>query len=448
MAKRLVILGAGESGCGSAVLGMRKGFEVFLSDRGKIKSKYRNELNELDTAWEEEKHTEEKILNADLIVKSPGIPDKAEIVVKALKQNIPVISEIEFAAGYSTSKLIGITGSNGKTTTTLLTHHLLSGGGIKAGLAGNIGKSFARQVAQPEQPDAYVLEISSFQLDGMFNTRIHDAVLTNISPDHLDRYDYKLDNYIRSKFRISRNQTSSDSFIYNLDDELTCNNLNYNTGKATKLAFSIKQEVQNGAFLRGNEIIVRLLKLNKEFIMPINQLTVSGKHNLYNSMAAAIVASSFEIRNQVIRQSFSDFVNVEHRMEFVAKIKGVNFINDSKATNVNSAWYALESIDTPCVWIAGGTDKGNDYAILRDLVKEKVRLIVCLGLDNSKIHQAFASDVDLIINTASAKDAVDAAYRFAEKGDTVLLSPACASFDLFEDYEDRGNQFKKYVKAL
>ena len=282
----------------------------------------------------------------------------------------------------------------------------------------------------------------------MINSRIHHAVLTNITPDHLDRYEYQLDNYIRSKFRITQNQEAEDSFIYCADDQLTTDNLKYNTGKGQSLSFSINHEVQNGAFLCGNEIIVRLTQLNKEFIMPINQLTISGKHNIYNSMAAAIVSNSFEIRNDLIRQSFSDFINVEHRMEFVAKIKGVDFVNDSKATNVNSAWYALESMETPVIWIAGGTDKGNDYGILKDLVKEKVRVIVCMGLDNSKIHQAFGADVDLIINTTSAEDAVNAAYRFAKKGDTVLLSPACASFDLFNDYEDRGNQFKHFVKEL
>ena len=447
MAKRLVILGAGESGCGTAVLGLAKGYDTFVSDYGIIKPRYADELNEIGVKWESEKHTESKILNADIIVKSPGIPDKAPIIKKAKEAGISIISEIEFAAQYTNAKLVGITGTNGKTTTTLLTHHILKNGGIKVGLGGNIGKSFARQVAT-ENNDCYVLELSSFQLDGMFETRIHQGILTNITPDHLDRYDYKLENYIQSKFRITQNQTQDDQFIYCDDDPLTKDNLNFNKGNGQKLAFSIHHEVMNGAFLHGKEIIVRLTHLNKEFIMPVNQLTISGKHNIYNSMAAAIVSNSFEIRKESIRQSFSDFTNVEHRMEWVARIKGVDFINDSKATNVNSAWYALESMETPVVWIAGGTDKGNDYSSLKKLVKDKVHVIVCMGLDNSKIHQAFGADVDLIINTTSVEDAVQAAYKFSNKGDTVLLSPACASFDLFENYEDRGNQFKEQVRAL
>lgn len=447
MAKRLVILGAGESGCGTAVLGLAKGYDTFVSDFGIIKPKYTDELKELGVEWESEKHSESKILNADIIVKSPGIPDKAAIIKKAKEVGIKIVSEIEFAAKYTNAKLVGITGTNGKTTTTMLTHHILKNGGINVGLGGNIGKSFARQVAT-EKHDCYVLELSSFQLDGMIETRINQAILTNITPDHLDRYDYKLENYIASKFRITQNQKAEDQFIYCDDDPLTKDNLNFNKGNGQKLAFSINHEVMNGAFLHGKEIIVRLTNLNKEFNMPINQLTVSGKHNIYNSMAAAIVANSFEIRKESIRESFSDFTNVEHRMEWVARIKGVDFINDSKATNVNSTWYALESMETPVVWIAGGTDKGNDYTSLKKLVKDKVNVIVCMGLDNSKIHQAFGADVDLIINTTSAEDAVEAAYKFSKKGDTVLLSPACASFDLFENYEDRGNQFKACVKAL
>jgi UDP-N-acetylmuramoylalanine--D-glutamate ligase len=418
-----------------------------VSDFGKIKPKYSDELSEMGVEWESEKHTEAKILNADIIVKSPGIPEKSPIIKKALEAGIKIVSEIEFAAGYTDAKLIGITGTNGKTTTTLLIHHILKNAGINVGLGGNIGKSFARQVANSKH-DHYVLELSSFQLDGMFESRINQAVLTNITPDHLDRYDYKLENYINSKFRITQNQDETDQFIYCDDDALTTQNLNLNKGNGQMLAFSINHEVQNGAFLSGNEIIVRQTKQNKEFIMPINQLTISGKHNIYNSMAAAIVVNSFEIRNDNVRKSFSDFQNVEHRMEWVGKIKGVEFINDSKATNVNSAWFALESMETPVVWIVGGTDKGNDYSMLQELVKEKVRVIVCMGLDNSKIHQAFGNDVELIINTTSAVEAVNAAYSFAKNGDTVLLSPACASFDLFNDYEDRGNQFKLAVKAL
>ncbi|NUM32221.1 MAG: UDP-N-acetylmuramoyl-L-alanine--D-glutamate ligase [Bacteroidetes bacterium] len=447
MAKRLVILGAGESGCGSALLGIAKGFETYVSDLGTIKTIYSNKLKNAGIDFECGKHTESKILNADLIIKSPGISDKTDLIKKAKSLGIEIISEIEFASQYTSANLIGITGTNGKTTTTLLTYHILNNNGISVGLAGNVGKSFAAQVAE-NKFENYVLELSSFQLDGMFKTKIKHAVLTNITPDHLDRYEYKIENYINSKYRITQNQTETDSFIYNDDDELTIKNLHLNKGKASAIPFSINHEVQNGAFLYGNEIIVRLNNFNKEFIMPINQLTINGKHNIYNSMAAAIVANSYEIRKESIRQSFSDFKNVEHRMEWVARIKGVDFINDSKATNVNSAWYALESMDTPVVWIVGGTDKGNDYSMLLPLVKDKVRVIVCMGIDNTKIHQAFGNVVDFIVNTDNAEDAVNAAYRFAEKGETVLLSPACASFDLFNDYQDRGNQFKKYVKQL
>ncbi len=443
----MVILGAGVSGCGAALLGVAKGYDTFVSDYGEIKPIYSTELNDLGVQWESGQHTEPKILNADIIVKSPGIPEKSLIIKKAREAGIPIVSEIEFAAKYTEAKLIGITGTNGKTTTSLLTHHILEKGGINVGLGGNIGKSFARQVAT-ENKDCYVLELSSFQLDDMHETRIHQGVLTNITHDHLDRYDYKIENYIQSKFRITQNQKAEDQFIYCDDDPLTINNLNLNKGNGQLLAFSINHEVTNGAFLSGKEIIVRLTQLNKEFIMQINQLTISGKHNIYNSMAAAIVANSFEIKKESIRQSFSDFTNVEHRLEWVARIKGVDFINDSKATNVNSTWYALESMETPVVWIVGGTDKGNDYSMLKKLVKDKVNVIVCMGLDNSKIHQAFGADVDVIINTTSAEDAVQAAYRFSKKGDTVLLSPACASFDLFDDYEDRGNQFKEQVRAL
>ncbi len=447
MAKRLVILGGGESGCGTAVLAAAHGYDIFLSDAGVLKTPYKTELDQIGVKYETGKHTESKILNADLVVKSPGIPDTAPIVQKILAQGIQPISEIEFASSFTKAKLIGITGTNGKTTTTLLTHHILKNAGLSVGLGGNVGKSFARQVAT-DPKDCYVLELSSFQLDNLFATRINHAVITNITPDHLDRYDYKLENYIASKFRISQNQTEEDQFIVCDDDPLTKEYIKLKKGNGQLLAFSINHEVQNGAFLHGKQIIVRLPNLNKEFIMPVNQLTISGKHNVYNSMAAAIISNSFEIRKESIRQSFSDFTNVEHRMEWVTRIKGVDFINDSKATNVNSAWYALESIETPVVWIAGGIDKGNDYSMLKDLVKKKVGVIVCMGLDNSKIHQAFGADVDVIINTSSVEDAVQAAYKFSKKGDTVLLSPACASFDLFENFEDRGNQFKHQVRSL
>ncbi len=445
MSKRIIILGGGESGTGAAVLAKRKGFEVFLSDAGTLKDSYQKILNEEGVEWEHGNHTEAKILNADEVIKSPGIPEKAPLIKALRKQGTSVISEIEFASRYTNAKLICITGTNGKTTTTLLTYHLLKKAGLNVGLAGNIGHSFAYQVAT-QNFDYYVLELSSFMLDDMYEFKADIAILTNITPDHLDRYDYKLENYIDSKFRITRNQTKNDYFIYCIDDEETLNGLKRHQIQATMLPFSIQQEVQEGAYLKGNQFYIHIL--NYTFNMTIQELALQGKHNLYNSMASGIAAKLLEIRNESMKESFSDFKNAEHRLEHVARIQDIEFINDSKATNVNSAWYALESITTPIVWIAGGVDKGNDYSILKNLVKDKVRAIVCLGTDNGKIHEAFDNDVDIIVNTSSAREAAEVSFHLAKKGDTVLLSPACASFDLFKNYEDRGDQFKAAVKEL
>lgn len=443
--KRIVILGAGESGTGSAVLAKQKGFDVFLSDQGTIKEKYKSELLEHQIEYEEGQHTEAKILNADEVIKSPGIPDKAPLIKELHSRKIPVISEIEFAGRYTNAKKICITGTNGKTTTTLLTYHLLKKAGLKVGLGGNVGMSFARQVAT-ENFDYYVLELSSFQLDGMFEFKAEVAILCNITPDHLDRYEYKIENYIASKFRVTQNQTADDFFIYCADDPLTMENIQLANTNAKRLPFSIKEILREGAYKENEQLNIKYN--NQEFNMYINELALVGQHNTYNSMAAAIVGQLYNLRKETIRESLQDFENAEHRLEFVAKVGGIEFINDSKATNVNSAWYALECSDAPLIWIAGGQDKGNDYALLKPLVREKVKFIVCLGKDNRKIHEAFMNDVDMIINTTSAKEAVNVAYRFAAKGDKVLLSPACASFDLFENYEDRGRQFKKAVRDL
>jgi UDP-N-acetylmuramoylalanine--D-glutamate ligase len=443
--KKMVILGGGESGAGAAVLGKKLGYTVFLSDKGMIKDAYKNELNSLGIAFEEGHHSEEKILDASMVIKSPGIPDNAPIVKAIREKGIPVISEIELAANNTNAKLIAITGTNGKTTTTLLTYHILKKAGLNVGLAGNVGKSFARQVAN-ETHDFYVLELSSFQLDGMYNTRIHIAILCNITPDHLDRYEYKLENYVQSKFRILQNQTEHDFFIYCDDDPIISNYLSKAIISAKKLPFSIKHNLSEGAWLQGKEITIDTNQ--NPLHMSLDDLSLQGKHNAYNSMAAGISARVLEIRKEIIRESLSDFENIEHRLEFVAKVNGIEFINDSKATNVNSTWYALESMQNPTVWIVGGQDKGNDYDMLLDLAKEKVKAIVCLGVDNSKIIEAFSKSVTQIVETGNAQDAVMTAYRIAKKGDTVLLSPACASFDLFENYEDRGRQFKHAVRRL
>ena len=385
---------------------------------------------------------------ADEVIKSPGIPDKAPIIKKLAEKNIKVISEIEFAARYTSAKLICITGSNGKSTTTMLSYHILQNAGLKVGLAGNIGRSFARQVAS-EDFDHYVLEISSFMLDNMYEFKADIAVLLNITPDHLDRYEYDMSNYRNSKFRIIQNQTAADVFIYCQDDEEIGKGLQDHQVKAIAYPFSITHTVETGAYSDDSSIHINLNQTNQQpFIMSISELALQGKHNLYNSMASGIVAKVLELRNETIRESMGSFKNIEHRLEHVARISGIDFINDSKATNVNSTWYALESMPSDVVLILGGVDKGNDYNMLRDLVKNKVKSIVCLGKDNSRIHEAFEEDVDVIVNTFSAREAVEIAYHLAKKGDTVLLSPACASFDLFKNYEDRGNQFKAAVKEL
>lgn len=444
--KRIVILGAGESGVGAAKLAQKQGFDVFVSDFGGIAERYKIALQELNVAFEEKQHTEALILNATEVIKSPGIPNTAPIV-KALKQNaIPVISEIEFAKRYTNAKTICITGSNGKSTTTMLTYHILQNAGLNVGLAGNIGQSFAAQVADKDF-DWYVLEISSFMLDDMFDFRADIAVLLNITPDHLDRYDYKMENYATSKMRIVQNQTKNDVFIFCADDEEIKNSITKTTINATQYSFSIRKKIENGAYLQDNTLHINT-PLKQEFTMSISELALQGKHNIYNSMASGIVAKVLELRNETIRESMGNFKNIEHRLEFVAKISDVTYINDSKATNVNSTWYALESVGTDVVLILGGVDKGNDYGMLKDLVRSKVKAIVCLGKDNKRIHEAFEDDVEIIVNTFSAEEAVQVAYHIAKKGNTVLLSPACASFDLFKNYEDRGNQFKAAVKEL
>lgn len=443
---RVVILGAGESGVGAAKLAQQQGFDVFVSDFGVITDKYKAALEKLSIAFESEKHTEELILNADQVIKSPGIPPTAAIIKKLVEKGIPVISEIEFAGRYTNAKTICITGSNGKSTTSLLTYHILKKAGLNVGLAGNIGQSFAAQVAT-ENFDWYVLEISSFMLDDMFKFKADVAVLLNITPDHLDRYDYKLENYAASKMRIIQNQTENDVFVYCADDEETLKALENITPLAKTYPFSITKKVEPGAFLENNTIHI-LTESNNELTMSISDLALQGKHNIYNSMASGIVSKVLELRNSSIRESMGDFKNIEHRLEHVAKISGIDFINDSKATNVNSTWYALESMSTDVVLIMGGVDKGNDYNMLKDLVKSKVKAIVCLGKDNKRIHDAFEDDVDVIVNTFSADEAAQIAYHLAKRGDTVLLSPACASFDLFKNYEDRGNQFKAAVKEL
>ena len=443
--KRLVILGGGESGVGTAILGKKEGFDVFVSDMGKIKTVYQEVLNKYGIEWEDQQHTEEKIMNASVVMKSPGIPDKVEIVKKLHSHGIPVISEIEFAAPYTQAVTIGITGSNGKTTTTMLTYHLLKSAGLQVGLAGNIGKSFAWQVAETEQ-DYYVLELSSFQLDGIVQYKPHIAVLTNISPDHLDRYDYNYDNFINSKFRITMNQTEQDFLIYDADDEASTAWLKNNKTTAQLIPFSISKTIEKGAYLKNNTMEVNINE--EEFIMETEYIALEGKHNMKNAMAATSVAKLMKIRNATIRESLSNFQGVEHRLEKVLKIQNVQYINDSKATNVNATFFALDSMNSPTVWIVGGVDKGNDYSELMPLVREKVKAIVCLGMDNTKIIEAFGNVVDMVLEVDNMFDAVNMSAHLAEKGDMVLLSPACASFDLFENYEDRGNQFKRAVMGL
>ncbi len=445
--KRLVILGGGESGVGTAVLAQKKGYDVFLSDKGKIKDKYKDVLLKNKIEWEDEKHTEALILNADEVVKSPGIPDKADLIKALHKKGINVISEIEFAGRYTKAKKICITGSNGKTTTTLLIYHILKNAGLNVGLAGNVGKSFAMQVAENDF-DYYVLELSSFQLDGMVDFKADIAILLNITPDHLDRYDYKLENYADSKFRVVQNQTEADAFIYCLDDEVTMNTIKNKKIKAKQFPFSIKQKIEIGAYVNENNQLIINTNNTNPLSMTIQELALQGKHNLYNSMAAGVSAKLIDIRKETIRESLSDFHNIDHRLELVGNVHGIEFINDSKATNINSTWFALESMEKPVILILGGVDKGNDYAMLNDLVKDKVKAIICLGTDNKKIIKAFTGMVDTIIEAKSAKDAVAHSYKLGKKGDVVLLSPACASFDMFENYEDRGIQFKEAVRAL
>ncbi|HWZ16616.1 MAG TPA: UDP-N-acetylmuramoyl-L-alanine--D-glutamate ligase [Mucilaginibacter sp.] len=443
--KNIAILGAGESGVGAAYLAQQQGYNVFVSDFGAIEANYKRQLQDWNIRFEENQHTEKEILEAAEVIKSPGIPDKAPIIKKIKEKSIPVISEIEFAGRYTNARIIGITGSNGKTTTTSLTYHILKSAGLNVGLAGNIGKSFAYQVAT-EKFDLYVLELSSFMLDDMYKFKTDIAVLLNITPDHLDRYEYKLENYAASKFRITQNQTANDFFIYCADDPETKKGMETRTFAAQQLPFSIEKKVEPGAYLEKDNIVINTHQ--EHFQMSITELALQGKHNIYNSMASGIIAKLLELRDPLIRESMGNFKNIEHRLEFVGKISGISFINDSKATNVNSTWYALESMTSDVILILGGVDKGNDYTMLKDLVRQKVKAIVCLGKDNKRIHDAFEDDVDVIVNTYSAEEAVQVSYHLATKGDTVLLSPACASFDLFKNYEDRGRQFKQAVREL
>jgi UDP-N-acetylmuramoylalanine--D-glutamate ligase len=440
-----VILGGGESGVGTAILGKKKGYDVFVSDLGKIKDNYKEVLLLNQIAFEDGKHTEDLLLNAEIVMKSPGIPDKSPIVVKMREKGIRVISEIEFAATFTNATIIGITGSNGKTTTTSLTYHLLKRAGLNVGLGGNIGKSFAWQVAE-DKFDSYVLELSSFQLDGIESFRPHIAVITNLSPDHLDRYDYKYENYIASKFRITMNQGAGDYLIYDGDDTAIAEWLCQNKTNAQLIPFSLTKTYAKGAFIKNDTMEININE--EEFTMETGHISLEGKHNLKNAMAAASVAKLMNVRKAAIRESLSNFQGVEHRLEKVLKIQNVQYVNDSKATNVNATFFALDSMTAPTVWIVGGVDKGNDYTELMPLVREKVKAIVCLGVDNKKIIDEFGNVVDIMVEVMNMSDAVRTASKLAEKGDTVLLSPACASFDLFENYEDRGRQFKVAVQNL
>jgi UDP-N-acetylmuramoylalanine--D-glutamate ligase len=446
MEKRLVILGGGESGVGAALLAKQKGYDVFVSDESSLKENYRTELRNAGIAFEEGKQDTQKILSADEVMKSPGIPEKNEMVKQIRKKGIDIISEIELAYRFKgNSRIVAITGSNGKTTTTALTFHICQQAEMDAALVGNIGYSFARQIA--EDPKAlYVAEISSFQLDDIKTFRPDIAILTNITEDHLDRYDYNFENYIKSKFRIAENQQPGDHFIYCADDEVTMRYINQFNIQAKQLPISMKRELPNGAFIKDGDMYIRT---GQDFAsMSVFDFALKGKHNQYNTMAACVAATTLDIRKDKIREAVQNFQSLEHRMEPVATIRGVEFINDSKATNVNSTWYALESMTKPTVLILGGVDKGNDYSLIAELVKEKVKAIICLGTDNRKIHEAFGNMISPIVNTGSALEAVHAAFHFSSKGDVVLLSPACASFDLFKNYEDRGKQFKQAVKDL
>ena len=441
----LVILGGGESGIGAALLGKQKGYNVFVSDKSEISTNYKEVLLHNKISFEENMHTESKILNANVVVKSPGIPDTVPLILKLKENSIPIISEIEFAAQFTDATIIGITGSNGKTTTTLLLHHILKNANFNVGIAGNIGDSFAKQVAQ-QSYDSFVLELSSFQLDGIKSFNSHIAILINITPDHLDRYEYDFNKYVEAKFKITKNQKETDYLIYDADDRAIINWLNKNKTKAKLVPFSIEKELDYGAYLIDNNIIININK--EKFTMPLSTLSLKGKHNTKNAMAATMAAQLLKARKQVVKESLENFEGAEHRLENVAKIKGVEYINDSKATNINATYYALECMDKTTVWIVGGVDKGNDYNDLLPLVREKVKAIVCLGVDNDKIKETFNNVVDIIVETAGAEEAEKVCHKLAERGETVLLSPACASFDLFENYEDRGRQFKKAVRNL
>jgi UDP-N-acetylmuramoylalanine--D-glutamate ligase len=446
MKERMVILGAGESGVGAALLAQQKGYEVFVSDASLINPVFKNELVSNGIDFEEGVHTKSKIFESALVVKSPGIPEKNKAIQELRERDAEVISEIEFAYRYKgDSKIVAITGSNGKTTTTAMVYHICKEAELDCAMVGNIGYSFARQVAM-EPKKIYVAEISSFQLDDIKTFRPDVAVLTNITEDHLDRYEYNFDNYIKSKFNIIKNQTENDVFIYNADDEITIKNLNKFLNRTNPLPISMRKLLPEGAYIINSEMHIKWQ--DEEMTMSVEDFAVKGKHNQYNTMAAGLSAVVMDIRKERIRVAVQTFQSLAHRMESVATIRGVEFINDSKATNTNSTWYALESMTKPTILILGGVDKGNDYTFIKDLVKEKVKAIVCMGIDNRKIHEAFGNEVELIVNTGNAKDAVQAAFHFANKGDAVLLSPACASFDLFNNYEDRGKQFKEAVKDL
>ena len=443
--ERLVVLGGGESGVGTAILGKQKGYQVFVSDKGEIKEEYKKVLEHFEIEWEENQHTEAKVLNADVVMKSPGIPDKVALVKKLVDSGIPVISEIEFASKYTAAIIIGITGSNGKTTTTMLTNHLLKEADLHVGMAGNIGDSYAKMVAENDFSH-YVLEISSFQLDGVLAFKPKIAIITNITPDHLDRYDYQFKNYVASKFRITKNQDATDYLIYDADDEVIVNWLKTHPIQSKLVPFSLKRELKWGAWLDKN--IIRINIAPKTLKMSTDFLALEGQHNVKNAMAASLASLLVNVRKETILQSVQNFQGAPHRLEKVLKINHVQYINDSKATNINATYYALDGIRKPIVWIVGGVDKGNDYAELMPLVREKVKGIICLGMDNSKLIEAFGNVVEPLVETFSMEEAVKVAYKMSERGDTVLLSPACASFDLFKNYEDRGNQFKAEIKKL
>jgi UDP-N-acetylmuramoylalanine--D-glutamate ligase len=446
MTKKLIILGAGESGVGAAVLAAKEGYQVFVSDSGKIAEKYKQVLDSSQIEYEEEKHSEVRILNADEVMKSPGIPEKSALVKRIRSKGIPVISEIELAYRHrGNSRIVAITGSNGKTTTTSLTYHICKHSGLDCAIVGNIGVSIARQVAE-DPKEWYIAEISSFQLDDIIEFRPDIAILTNITEDHLDRYEYRFENYIRSKFSIVKNQTKTDFFIYCEDDPIIGQYINKYSFQSNPLPYTMQHETNQGGFIRNGQMTVQAG--NEILRMSIYDFALKGIHNQYNTLAAGLAAVTIGIRKDKIREAVQSFESLEHRMEFVATIRGVEFINDSKATNVNSTWFALESMQKPVILILGGIDKGNDYSLMRDLVKEKVKAIVCMGTDNRKIHEAFQNDVPVIVNTLSAREAVKSSFQLSEKGDVVLLSPACASFDLFKNYEDRGNQFKDAVRDL